>query len=114
MILPSQSAGPQNLAVGAAVSASTGAPGAAVDGNLDTRWDSGKNSTGAYYPTAAYQVDLGSAKQISRVNLVWEGAYAKAFTVQASTDGTTWTQVYATTTGTGGNSQISFAQRAAR
>jgi hypothetical protein len=34
--------------------------------------------------------------------LAWESAYAKAFQIQTSNDGTTWTTIYSTTTGTGG------------
>ncbi len=34
--------------------------------------------------------------------LNWEAAYAKAFQIQTSPDGTTWTTIYSTTTGTGG------------
>jgi len=34
--------------------------------------------------------------------LNWEAAYGRAFQVQTSTDGSTWTTIYSTTTGTGG------------
>jgi hypothetical protein len=40
------------------------------------------------------------------VQLNWEAAYGKAFQIQTSADGTTWTTVYSTTTGTGGNQTI--------
>ncbi|MBM9506921.1 discoidin domain-containing protein [Actinacidiphila acididurans] len=73
---------------------------AAVDGDTTTRWSS----------TAAdpqwLQVDLGASAQISSVTLNWETAYGKAFKIQTSDDATTWTDIYSTTTGTGGVQQL--------
>ena len=48
------------------------------------------------------QVDLGASPVDHRVALNWEAAYATAFQIQTSADGTTWTNIYTTTTGTGG------------
>lgn len=73
---------------------------AAVDGNTGTRWSS------AFTPTAWIQVDLGAPAALSRVAVNWENAYAKAFTVQLSADGVSYTQAYQTTTGTGGQQSI--------
>jgi beta-glucanase (GH16 family) len=73
------------------------APGAAVDGDTGTRWSS------AFSDSQWLQVDLGGAQAISQVRLDWEAAYAKAFALQTSNDGTTWTPAYTTTTGTGGD-----------
>ena len=36
------------------------------------------------------------------MTLNWEAAYATAFQIQTSADGSTWTSIYSTTTGTGG------------
>jgi beta-glucanase (GH16 family) len=69
---------------------------AAVDGNTGTRWSS------AFSDPQWLQVDLGATHTVSRVVLNWEPAYARAFQVQTSTNGTTWTTIYSTTTGTGG------------
>jgi beta-glucosidase len=69
---------------------------AAVDGNTGTRWSS------AFSDPQWLQVDLGSALPVCAVTLNWETAYATAFQVQVSADGTTWTPVYSTTTGAGG------------
>jgi hypothetical protein len=69
---------------------------AAVDGNTGTRWSSAASDP------QWLQVDLGSSQAISQVTLNWEAAYAKAFTIQTSDNGTTWATVYSTTTGTGG------------
>jgi hypothetical protein len=44
-------------------------------------------------------VDLGASTEIDRVILKWHFDYAKAFSVQVSTDATSWTTVYSTTKG---------------
>ncbi|WP_405581834.1 discoidin domain-containing protein [Streptomyces sp. NBC_01190] len=69
---------------------------AAVDGNTGTRWSS------AAADPQWLQVDLGSSQSISQVTLNWEAAYGKAFKIQTSADATNWTDIYSTTTGTGG------------
>ena len=67
-----------------------------MDGNTGTRWSS------AFSDPQWLQVDLGSSQTICQVTLNWEAAYATAFQIQTSPDGTTWTTIYSTTTGTGG------------
>ncbi|MFC5909833.1 beta-1,3-glucanase family protein, partial [Streptacidiphilus monticola] len=52
------------------------------------------------------QVDLGSSQTLCGVQLQWEAAYATAYQVQVSDDATTWTTVYATTTGSGGTQTL--------
>ncbi|RCG24013.1 licheninase [Sphaerisporangium album] len=76
---------------------------AAVDGNAGTRWAS------AFSDPQWIQVDLGATASVSRVVLTWEAAYARAFQIQTSPDGTTWTPVYTTTTGTGGTQDLTVA-----
>jgi hypothetical protein len=71
-------------------------PSAAVDGNTGTRWSS------AFSDPQWLQVDLGATRAISQVVLNWEAAYARAFQIQTSNDGASWTTIYSTTTGTGG------------
>ena len=74
-----------------------GTPAAAgTDGNAGTRWSS------AAADPQWLQVDLGATATITQVTLNWEAAYARAFQVQTSANGTSWTNVYTTTTGTGG------------
>jgi beta-glucanase (GH16 family) len=68
----------------------------AVDGNTGTRWSSG------FSDPQWLQVDLGATHSVSQVVLNWETAYATAYQIQTSTNGTTWTTIYSTTTGTGG------------
>ncbi|MEV6012664.1 discoidin domain-containing protein [Streptomyces sp. NPDC051976] len=76
---------------------------AAVDGNTGTRWSS------AFADPQWLRVDLGATHSISQVKLNWEAAYAKAFQIQTSNDGTNWTTVYSTTTGTGGNQTLNVS-----
>ncbi|MER5705892.1 discoidin domain-containing protein [Micromonospora sp. NPDC002296] len=73
---------------------------AAVDGSTGTRWAS------AFSDPQWLQVDLGARATISQVTLVWEGAYARAFQIQTSDDGSAWTTVASTTTGTGGTQNL--------
>ncbi|AUG75008.1 hypothetical protein CFP65_0020 [Kitasatospora sp. MMS16-BH015] len=68
----------------------------ATDGNPATRWSS------AFSDPQWLQVDLGASHTVNEVKLAWEAAYATAFQIQTSPDGTAWTTVYSTTTGTGG------------
>jgi F5/8 type C domain/Ricin-type beta-trefoil lectin domain/Putative Ig domain len=75
----------------------------AVDGNLGTRWSSG------FSDPQWLEVDLGSTKTICQVALDWEAAYGTAFQIQTSNDGTTWTTIYSTTTGTGGDQTLTVS-----
>jgi beta-glucanase (GH16 family) len=89
----------------AATASSTEAAGAflaseAVDGNTGTRWAS--QFSGSQW----FQVDLGAATAVSRIAINWEAAYARGFNIQFSTNGSTFTQAYATTTGAGGQQSI--------
>ena len=72
----------------------------AVDGNLTTRWSSG------WSDPQWLEVDLGKTHAITKVVLDWEHAYAIAFQIQVSDNGATWTDIYSTTTGTGGAQTI--------
>src|SRR3954447_480891 len=76
---------------------------AATDGNTGTRWSS------AFSDPQWVRVDLGATHAISKVALNWEAAYAKAFQLQTSNDGTNWTTIYSTTTGTGGNQTLNVS-----
>ncbi|MYS21579.1 beta-glucosidase [Streptomyces sp. DvalAA-14] len=73
---------------------------AAVDGNTGTRWSSAASDP------QWLQVDLGSSQPISQVVLNWETAYATAFKIQTSADGSTWNDIYSTTTGAGGTQTL--------
>ncbi|WP_119580000.1 discoidin domain-containing protein [Streptomyces europaeiscabiei] len=69
---------------------------AAVDGNTGTRWSS------AFGDPQWLSVDLGTTSTISQVVLRWESAYGRAFQIQTSDNGTSWTTIHSTTTSTGG------------
>ncbi|WP_063779664.1 beta-1,3-glucanase family protein [Streptomyces sp. AcH 505] len=84
------------------------AASAAVDGNAGTRWSSG------FADPQWLQVDLGSVRSVSRVRLNWEAAYGKAYQIQTSTNGSTWTSVYSTTGGDGGTDDLTFTATDAR
>ncbi|GII27979.1 DUF1996 domain-containing protein [Planotetraspora mira] len=75
----------------------------AVDGNPGTRWAS------TFSDPQWLQVDLGATATISQVVLTWESAYATAFKIQTSPNGTTWTDAYTTTTGTGGTQTLAVS-----
>ncbi|HEX4288703.1 MAG TPA: glycoside hydrolase family 3 C-terminal domain-containing protein, partial [Trebonia sp.] len=68
----------------------------ATDGDPGTRWSS--LSTDPQW----LEVDLGTPTAICSVGLLWEAAYATSFSIQTSNDNSTWTTVYSTTTGAGG------------
>ena len=65
----------------------------AVDGNLTTRWSS------AWSDPQWLEVDLGAIYNIHEVVLYWENAYASAFQIQVSDNGSTWTVLYPTISG---------------
>ncbi|WP_374214411.1 discoidin domain-containing protein [Streptomyces sp. Je 1-79] len=101
-------AAPVLLSQGKPVTASSqehyGTPAAdAVDGNLGTRWSSAA-SDGQWL-----QVDLGSSASLSQVVLRWEGAYARAYRIELSTDGANWSTAYSTTTGAGGTETLAIS-----
>jgi acyl-homoserine lactone acylase PvdQ len=83
-------------------------PNLAVDGDPTSRWASNHNDN--EWITA----DLGSVQPVSRVILRWEAAYGRSYTIRVSNDGSTWRDVYATTTGNGGVDNAEFAPTTAR
>ncbi|MEU7941920.1 discoidin domain-containing protein [Microbispora bryophytorum] len=76
---------------------------AALDGDPGTRWSS------AAADPQWLQVDLGSARTICKVVLTWETAYATAFKIQVSGNASTWTDLYSTTSGTGGTQTLTVS-----
>jgi hypothetical protein len=75
-------------------------PANAVDGDAGTRWSS------QFSDPQWLQVDLGATATISQVVLQWEGAYGRAFQIQTSDNGSTWTTINTTTAGTGGTQTL--------
>ncbi|MEU7586743.1 discoidin domain-containing protein [Micromonospora sp. NPDC049230] len=104
---PAQAA-PSLLSQGRTATASStenaGTPAAAaVDGNTGTRWSS------AFSDPQWLQVDLGARATITQVNLLWEAAHGRAFQLQTSDNGSTWTTIYSTTTGAGGTQNLTVS-----
>jgi hypothetical protein len=76
-------------------------PNLAVDGNTGTRWSS------AFSDPQWVQIDLGATFAVNRVVLRWETAFGRAYQIQTSNNGTTWTTIFSTTTGAGGVEDLS-------
>ena len=57
----------------------------AIDGNPETRWASYASDP------QWFVVNLGQQREFNTVQILWEGAYGKSFTIDYSTDSTTWT-----------------------
>jgi F5/8 type C domain-containing protein/cell wall-active antibiotic response 4TMS protein YvqF len=70
-------------------------PGFAVDGDTATRWSSD------FSDPQWLAVDLGEVSQVRRVKLYWEGAHAKDYRLEVSSDGRSWTTVRTMTAGDG-------------
>nr|WP_196232679.1 discoidin domain-containing protein [Salinispora arenicola] len=104
----------RNLALGRAAGASSTessafAAGNVVDGDRTTRWSSAWGSDQEWLA-----VDLGSIWNLSEVRLTWEDAHAAKYRVELSNDGTNWSTVYSTSSGTGGTVKIQVKSEAAR
>jgi len=83
-------------------------------------WNHGQH--GAYYSFAEQQmpdkpewirVDLGAVYSVNHVNLNWQNN-GKSYTIETSTDGTTWQPAYRTATGPGGVNDLTFTAVNAR
>ncbi|MEU2669349.1 discoidin domain-containing protein [Streptomyces sp. NPDC007164] len=105
-----------NLAAGAAASASdtewnpftSYAAGKAVDGDTGTRWASG------WSDDQWLRLDLGGSRTVGKVSLDWEQAYARAYRIEVSDDGTAWRTVWSTDNGDGGLDNAVFSPVQAR
>ena len=73
------------------------------DGDDSTRWSSG------FSEPQWIAVDLGKAVTIDHVRLVWEDAYASAYSLQVSLDGKNYTDVYTTQNDAGDPETVRFA-----
>ncbi|MFB7915683.1 discoidin domain-containing protein [Streptomyces sp. NPDC056061] len=72
-------------------------PQNAFDGDPDTRWASVEGKDPQWI-----RVDLGATADVTRVKLNWEAAYAKAYRIEISADGTSWTRLAEEKAGNGG------------
>lgn len=66
----------------------------------DSRWSSN------YSDSAWLTVDLGETKTISEINIYWEAAYAKKYTMMVSEDKVNWKEVFNEENGEGGSPQV--------
>ena len=82
--------------------------GNAVDSDDETRWASD------FVDPSWISVDLGQPTTIGRVRLVWEAAFATAYSVQVSADGQHWRDVYLTQNGAGDTEEARFEPVSAR
>lgn len=73
---------------GSSAEATSGDAAAAIDNNTGTRWES------AAADPQTFIIDLGQERIFNTLEIVWEGAYAKTFTVSTSSDKTAWTPVW--------------------
>lgn len=73
---------------GATAEATSGDPALALDNNTGSRWES------AHSDPQTFIIDLGQERIFNTLEIVWEGAYAKTFTVSTSSDKTAWTPVW--------------------
>jgi acyl-homoserine lactone acylase PvdQ len=80
----------------------------AVDGDQTTRWASNWSSP------EWLTIELGGRKNVARVVLDWETAYAKDFTIQLSDDGKQWRDAAKVTGSTGGRNVVTFEQTSAK
>jgi hypothetical protein len=80
----------------------------AVDGNATSRWAS------SWADNQWLRIDLGAVRPVARTVIRWEAAYATAYRIEVSPDGTAWTQAAAVTGGNGGSDNVSFAAANAR
>jgi hypothetical protein len=53
-------------------------------------------------------VDLGSSQDVSQVILEWDAYFATGYSIQVSNNGSSWSTVFSTSSGNGGNDTLSF------
>jgi hypothetical protein len=80
----------------------------AVDASLSTAWIS------AAAGSQNLLIDLGSTKSISHIQLSWGPNYGRSYSIQLSTNNSTWTTVYSTTSGAGGTVDVTGLLLSAR
>lgn len=83
---------------GAIAYATSNNPWGAIDNNNGSRWESAHKSD-----PQDFIIDLGQRRIFNTIQIRWEGAYAKAFTIDVSNDGETWTNKVTETAYVGGN-----------
>lgn len=88
----------------ATLTASSGDPRLAVDGDFGSRWES------EWTDPQWLVIDLKKAQPLHSLLIFWETAFGKAYDLSISNDGKTWTGVFSTTTGDGDADEIPFPE----
>lgn len=83
-------------------------PEMAFDQKADTRWSSN------FRDGEWIEADLGEPRIIEKVNLSWQAAYAEAYQIQVSENGTDWYVVANATKKKGGKNELTFPPVSAR
>ena len=84
------------------------APAHAIDGDETTRWG------GSFSPGQWFQVDLGKVTRVGGVRIHWDSGFAAAYSIQVSSDGTSFHPVYTVTDAPGGIEYVVFPATEAR
>ncbi len=79
------------LTNGSTATATSGNANAAIDGNDGTRWESASTDP------QTWVLNMGQLRVFNTIQIRWEGAYGKTFTIDASADSINWTTVQTVT-----------------
>ena len=72
---------------GSTATASSGNATAAIDGNNGSRWES------AFEDPQWWLLDMAQERTFNTIQIIWEGAYGKTFTISTSNNGTDFTPI---------------------
>jgi hypothetical protein len=101
-----------NLALSKPVEVSSFEPGFlpeyAVDGNLQTAWNTRKAVGKDKLPAEWIVVDLEGVASVTQVVLNWDENYPTDYTVEVSLDKSTWSTAFSTNSGSGGQEIVSI------
>ncbi len=73
------------------------------DDNPSTRWES------EWADSQWISIDLEDKYEIDRMQILWEGAYARQYRIEVSLDGLNWTEIFSTDNGRGSLESLSFS-----
>jgi hypothetical protein len=85
-----------------------------LPGVINVARDSGMGWSSEYSDPQWIALDLGVPREIGRVVLHWENAYATSYRLETSADGQNWTPAYTTDAGKGGIEAVTFPPVTAR
>ncbi len=80
----------------------------AIDGDPATRWGS------PFEDGHWIQIDLGATRTLTGVEILWESAYSRAYSVAVATDTSDWNRVFRTDSANGGLDLVVFPPQPAR